>query len=126
MYIYTAHTEYGYTDTVYYKYEGAYRRSQAPSNDEKFLRKIPPIAMTTVGRPLWLKWLTPTPAPPPLRFSKYAAGFKVEISLFSHASAMTVFSTAAFVAMTWLLYIMKYFIDTEHFWWPKVVVSRID
>ena len=35
---------------------------RAPSNDEKFLRKVPP--MTTVRRPPWVKWRPPSPCPP--------------------------------------------------------------
>ena len=56
----------------FFRPEGAYRRPQAPSNYEKFLRKVPP--MTTVGRPPWVKWRPPSPCPlpPPSRFSKYA------------------------------------------------------
>ena len=33
----------------------------ARSNDENFLRKVPP--MTTVGRPSWVKWRPPSPCP---------------------------------------------------------------
>ena len=36
-------------------------RPQVPSNEEKFLRKVPP--MTTVGRPPWVKWRPPSPPP---------------------------------------------------------------
>ena len=39
---------------------------QAPSNDEKSLRKIPLI--TTVRRPPWVKWRPPRPCPPPREF----------------------------------------------------------
>ena len=47
-------------------------RPQAPSNDGKFLRKVP--SMTTVGRSPWVKWRPPSPCPPPLsRFFKYSA-----------------------------------------------------
>ena len=38
---------------------------RAPSNDEKFLRKVPP--MTTVRRPPWVKWRPPSFCPSPLR-----------------------------------------------------------
>ena len=45
---------------------------RAPSNDENFLRKVPP--MTTVGLPPWVEWRPPSPWPPfPSRFSKYGA-----------------------------------------------------
>ena len=44
---------------------------RAPSNDEKSLRKVPP--MTTVRRPPWVKCPPLAIAPPPSRFSKYAA-----------------------------------------------------
>ena len=46
--------------------------TQAPSNDEKTLRKVPPT--TTVRHPHWVKWRPPSPCPPPPSwFYKYAA-----------------------------------------------------
>ena len=42
-------------------FSGLIRRPPG-SNDENFLRKVPP--MTTIGRPPWVKWRPPSPCPP--------------------------------------------------------------
>ena len=42
------------------------RRLEAPSNDQKSLRKVPP--MTTVRRPPWIKWRPPSHCPPPFAY----------------------------------------------------------
>ena len=100
-------------------------RPQAPSNDKKSLRKVPPMA--TLRRPPWVKWRPPSPCPhPPSRFSKYAAAlFGLKMLTQCHTFFTRKSSCVSLPAESFVLSNIKYIIIFYNMYIYNVIIYHI-